>query len=65
MLRPNFVRSQVGDVLTFEKHVSQLIATIKESPTVDLSELFFRLTMDSSTVRPAKLSRSNTCSYIT
>lgn len=50
MLRPNFVRSQVGDVLTFEKHVSQLIRTITESPTVDLSELFFLLSMDSATV---------------
>ncbi|CZT21029.1 related to n-alkane-inducible cytochrome P450 [Ramularia collo-cygni] len=49
MLRPNFVRSQVGDVLTFEKHVSPLIKTIQESPSEDLSELFFLLSMDSAT----------------
>lgn len=49
MLRPSFVRSQVGDVATFEKHVSKLIATINPKQEVDLSELFFRLTIDSAT----------------
>ncbi|KAK4541993.1 hypothetical protein LTR36_007193 [Oleoguttula mirabilis] len=50
MLRPNFVRSQVGDIVTFEKHVSQLVQAIpRDRATVDLSELFFRLTMDSAT----------------
>ncbi|KAK5125960.1 hypothetical protein LTR85_011315 [Meristemomyces frigidus] len=50
MLRPNFVRSQVGDIATFEKHVSNLIRAIPcDGSTVDLSELFFRLTMDSAT----------------
>ncbi|CAK1357084.1 Cytochrome P450 52A12 [Cercospora beticola] len=49
MLRPSFVRSQVGDVATFEKHVSKLIATINPTQEVDLSELFFRLTIDSAT----------------
>jgi cytochrome P450 len=49
MLRPNFVRSQVGDTVTFEKHISHLIAAIPKNKTVDLSELFFRLTIDSAT----------------
>jgi len=49
MLRPNFVRSQVGDLETFETHVSHLIAAIPANTTVDLSELFFRLTIDSAT----------------
>ncbi|KAM3425111.1 hypothetical protein BST61_g7075 [Cercospora zeina] len=49
MLRPSFVRSQVGDVATFEKHVSKLITTIPAHQEVDLSELFFRLTIDSAT----------------
>ncbi|KAF7188062.1 Cytochrome P450 monooxygenase [Pseudocercospora fuligena] len=49
MLRPNFVRTQVADVDTFEKHVSQLISVIPRNQTVDLSELFFRLTIDSAT----------------
>lgn len=50
MLRPNFVRSQVGDLPTFETHVRHLIEAIPaDETTVDLSELFFRLTMDSAT----------------
>lgn len=50
MLRPNFVRQQVGDLPTFEKHVKHLVAAVpQDGSTVDLSELFFRLTMDSAT----------------
>lgn len=50
MLRPNFVRSQVGDLATFETHVSHLIDSLpKDGATVDLSERFFRLTIDSAT----------------
>ena len=50
LLRPNFVRSQVGDLVTFEIHVDQLIKAIpKDGSTFDLQELFFMLTMDSAT----------------
>lgn len=50
LLRPNFVRSQVGDLETFEIHVAQLIKTIpKDGSTVNLQDLFFKLTMDSAT----------------
>lgn len=50
MLRPNFVRSQVGDLPTFEYHVKHLVAAVPtDGSTVDLSELFFRLTIDSAT----------------
>ena len=50
MLRPNFVRSQVGDLDTFETHVNHLIQAIpRDGSTTDLAELFFRLTMDSAT----------------
>ena len=50
LLRPNFTRSQVGDLATFEAHISQLIDRIpKDGSTVDLQELFFRLTIDSAT----------------
>ena len=50
LLRPNFVRGQVGDLATFEAHVSQMVKAIpKDGSTVDLQELFFRLTMDSAT----------------
>ncbi|KAF2170205.1 hypothetical protein M409DRAFT_64540 [Zasmidium cellare ATCC 36951] len=49
MLRPNFVRSQVGDLATFENHIGHLIQAIQPNATVDLSVLFFRLTIDSAT----------------
>jgi len=50
MLRPNFVRNQIGDVATFETHVSHLIDAIpRNGDTVDLQDLFFRLTIDSAT----------------
>ena len=50
MLRPNFARSQVGDLPTFEYHVKHLVAAVpRDGSTIDLSELFFRLTIDSAT----------------
>jgi cytochrome P450 len=50
MLRPSFVRSQIGDPATFEPHVKDLIDAIpRDGSTVDLQELFFRLTIDSAT----------------
>lgn len=49
MLRPNFARSQVGNLATLERHIGHLLATIPHNQQVDLSELFFRLTIDSAT----------------
>ena len=50
MLRPNFVRSQIGDLPMFETHVKQLTAAIpRDGSTVDLQGLFFRLTLDIAT----------------
>ena len=50
MLRPNFVRSQVGDLRTFEKHFRHLVDAVpRDGSTVDLLEIFFRLTIDSAT----------------
>lgn len=50
LLRPNFARSQVGDLDTFEIHVDQLINAIpRDGSTVNLQDLFFMLTMDSAT----------------
>ena len=50
LLRPNFVRSQVGDLATHEIHVDQLIKAIpRDGSTIDLQSLFFMLTMDSAT----------------
>ena len=50
LLRPNFVRAQVADLETFEVHVNHLMDAIpRDGSTVDLQDLFFRLTMDSAT----------------
>lgn len=50
MLRPNFARDRVRDLDSIEVHIHHLIDAIPtDGSTVDLSDLFFRLTMDSST----------------
>lgn len=50
LLRPNFARTQVGDLATFEIHITQLLKAIpRDGSTVDLQDLFFQLTMDSAT----------------
>ncbi|RDL40847.1 putative cytochrome P450 [Venustampulla echinocandica] len=50
LLRPSFTRSQVGDIETFDKHVTKLLAKIPlDGSTVDLQVLFFGLTLDSAT----------------
>jgi cytochrome P450 len=49
MLRPNFNRSQVDDLLQLEPHVQNLIRRIpKDGRTVDLQPIFPDLTMDSA-----------------
>ena len=50
LIRPNFTRSQVADLDTFETHIRHLIAAIpRDGSTFDLQPLFFSLTMDSAT----------------
>ena len=55
MLRPQFTRQQVADLELEEKHVQYLLLTIQPDHStgwagpLDLSVLFFRLTMDSAT----------------
>ncbi|KAL8758299.1 MAG: hypothetical protein Q9199_001601 [Rusavskia elegans] len=50
MLRPCFVRSQIGDRDLFEKHFQYLLREIpRDGSTVDLQDLFFRLTLDIAT----------------
>ncbi|KAH8691445.1 cytochrome protein [Talaromyces proteolyticus] len=50
LVRPNFVRSQVADIKIYERHVAKLIANIPgNGQTVDLQDLFFRMTIDSAT----------------
>jgi cytochrome P450 len=50
MIRPNFTRDQVADLESFERHIQDLWKLIpRDGSTVDLQELFFRFTIDSST----------------
>src|SRR5438045_7830702 len=50
MVRPNFTRSQVADLDTFETHIQHLIQKLpRDGSTVDLQPLFFQLTFDSAT----------------
>ncbi|KAK5944928.1 hypothetical protein PMZ80_002130 [Knufia obscura] len=50
MIRPNFTRQQVGDLSIYEDHVQHLLTHIpKNGQTVNLQDLFFKLTMDSAT----------------
>ncbi|KAL8837179.1 MAG: hypothetical protein Q9170_002641 [Blastenia crenularia] len=50
LLRPNFARAQIADLDSFERHIRHLIEAIpRDGSTVDIQELFFRLTIDSAT----------------
>lgn len=50
MLRPSFTRQQVCDLDVYERHVQHFLAHIpKDGSTIDLQELFFRMTMDTAT----------------
>jgi len=50
MIRPSFTKQQVGELSLYEHHVKHMMALIpKDGKTVDLQELFFKLTMDSAT----------------
>ena len=47
MLRPSFVRTQVGDIDLFEKHVRNVIRAIpKNGSVVDLHDVFFKMSLD-------------------
>ncbi|KAF7712560.1 Uncharacterized protein PECH_005067 [Penicillium ucsense] len=50
LIRPNFNRSQVHDINVYEAHVKALIDKIpRDESTVDMQDLFFRMTLDSAT----------------
>ena len=50
LIRPNFTREQVADLDAFERHIQDLLKLLpRDGSTVDLQELFFRLTIDSAT----------------
>ena len=50
MIAPSFVKTQIGDLTSFDVHVSRLLAIVpKDGTTVDLQPLFQRLVLDSMT----------------
>ncbi|KAL2857346.1 n-alkane-inducible cytochrome P450 [Aspergillus pseudoustus] len=50
LVRPNFTRNQVADINVYDVHVSNLLRLIpRTGSTVDLQDLFFRMTIDSAT----------------
>ncbi|KAL8865833.1 MAG: hypothetical protein Q9174_006669 [Haloplaca sp. 1 TL-2023] len=50
LLRPCFVRSQIGDIILFEKHFKRLLHHIpRDGSTVNLQSIFFDLTLDIAT----------------
>ena len=50
MLRPNFIRTQIGDIDMFEKHVQHFIhAMPRDGSTVHLHDLFIRFSLDVAT----------------
>ena len=49
-LKPSFARSQVGDLVTLEMHVKNLIEAVPhDGSTVEMAELFLRYTADVTT----------------
>lgn len=51
MLRPQFARQQYQDLDIFREHVDDLIASMSKSKHyVDLQPLFFRFTLDTTSV---------------
>lgn len=50
LLRPQFIKDRVSDLDTFEKHVNVMLPMIKgQGQTIDISDLFFRYTLDAAT----------------
>ncbi|MBE7179626.1 MAG: cytochrome P450 [Terriglobus roseus] len=50
LLRPNFNKDKLADIEAFERHLQYMFQAIPtDGRTVDLQELFFRLTIDSAT----------------
>ncbi|OLL26170.1 Cytochrome P450 52A13 [Neolecta irregularis DAH-3] len=49
LLRPQFVKERISDLELFERHFQQLLLHIPNDKTVDLLDLFMRMTLDSAT----------------
>ena len=50
LMRPQFVKDRISDLDIFEKHVEKLMSHINgQGEEVDIANLFYRLTLDSTT----------------
>lgn len=50
LVRPQFIKDRISDLETFERHVSRMLDIVPgDGSTVDMSDLFFRFTLDSAT----------------
>jgi len=51
LIRPQFIKDRVSDLHTFETHIQKMISLIREAQgqTIDVQDLFFRLTLDATT----------------
>lgn len=50
LIRPQFVKTRVADLETFEKHLQRLMAKISgHGEEIDIAALFYRFTLDSAT----------------
>ncbi|KAK3363602.1 cytochrome P450 [Lasiosphaeria hispida] len=50
MIRPSFVRDQVADLESFDRHIKNMLAAVpRDGSTFDLQKLLLCMTMDSST----------------
>lgn len=50
LIRPQFIKDRVSDLDTFERHVSHMLEHIpRDGAAVNISDLFYRFTLDSAT----------------
>lgn len=50
LIRPQFQKSRISDLHTFEKHIQKMLALVpRDGSTVDISDLWYRFTLDSAT----------------
>ncbi|RPA94891.1 cytochrome P450, partial [Choiromyces venosus 120613-1] len=50
LIRPQFIKDRVSDLDTFERHVTHMLEQVpKDGVTVNISNLFYRFTLDTAT----------------
>lgn len=50
LIRPQFIKDRVSDLKGFERHTQHMVSLVpRDGSTVDIADLFFRLTLDAAT----------------